>query len=443
MEFRKTPKTSRVAYFTTLLVTGLTGFFFVRANPLLYSQELLKERTTSQNLLKPKPLLIQDLALIETQTIAESIKTKTSLFLSRRFRESERKLVALDKNADLNQWLNFESGFLISDQNLPEIHFFSWEGTRLWQFENEKNEGPYHLPVKFFQNVVLSHPNGEIISLTDQGQKLWFTKLSIPLAAPPIVIGKDLFVIGFEQASLRGWRLSGKNGEVIDEYTLTTELNEKPIKLSAGINNKVLISDGQKVVSWSLTEKMIVGQTEFESPPIGFHAVDDRFSLKQPLAWVVPIEDGRVYGLDELLSSIWEVDLGSPIIGAGNLIPKFDRGALTTENHYVHIIQLSDGRRIWRFNLENKEKNSLGWTAQLQPALIEQLELPTRFEGWALWQTCLDQRICIFNPDGGQIVGRIILNGVNQLPPFIDSKGDLRFLLQSEDNWYLSFQEGR
>lgn len=437
MEFRKSPKTSKWAYVATLTSTGLSGFFFFSANPLLYSKDLLHERERPSFALNLEPFRF----LPSSDAELMSNKAAVPQFLKRRFVEKEQRPLNIGADRRLEGWHPLPEGFLLRDTQAPKIEFFSWTPQREWVFEDERLKSAFFTPLILDHLILVSHSEGTLSALSKLGDLFWHVNFGAPLAIAPVLVKEGVFAVRQNAKTLEWLVLDPLTGQLVDRGELAEDI--KPDGLVVGESGHLLFQGQEKIWSWSLKTKKLTARFEFETRPTGLHWIDDRFSLKQPLRWVVPLEDGRVYGFDQELNQIWETDLGRPIRGGGHLIPKFDRAALVTDNHYLHVIQLSDGRRLWRFQLENTELNTLGWAAKLDPQLIQQIELPARFEGWALWQTCVDQRLCLFNPEFGQVIGRIVLSEKPLFQPFIDASSNLWFLLKSEGGWFLSHQEGR
>ena len=92
-------------------------------------------------------------------------------------------------------------------------------------------------------------------------------------------------------------------------------------------------------------------------------------------------------------------------------MPIFNRASIVTDDGYLHMLDLDGYERVWRFDLNNENSTTLTWSARLSGNFIEELAMKWRYKGWTTWSPCVKDRICIYNPEKGQIVGRVMLSG--------------------------------
>ncbi|MBK8204939.1 MAG: hypothetical protein IPK68_22425 [Bdellovibrionales bacterium] len=119
----------------------------------------------------------------------------------------------------------------------------------------------------------------------------------------------------------------------------------------------------------------------------------------------------------------WEVDLDSPPLGPLTYIPVFQRLALITTDGHMHMIDIKKAEHLWRFPLDSRNPGHDIFASRLSAKNVEKLNLKWEKKGWTAWAPCSESRLCIYNPDKGQLIGRISAAGGVLTPPLFVGKG--------------------
>ena len=86
------------------------------------------------------------------------------------------------------------------------------------------------------------------------------------------------------------------------------------------------------------------------------------------------------------------------------------------------MIDIKKAEHLWRFSLENKNPSREIVSARLKGSLIEKLTMKWEKKGWTLWAPCSENRLCIYNPDKGQLISRISSQSGIVSTPFFNGK---------------------
>jgi outer membrane protein assembly factor BamB len=158
---------------------------------------------------------------------------------------------------------------------------------------------------------------------------------------------------------------------------------------------------------------------------------------------LVSLKEGKVKGYNMVTGKeAWEEDLKSPLQGQPTYVPIYNRAVAITKNGYLHVIDLDAGDRLWRFRLDNENDLKIPWTTRLSGKFIEALSMKWKYKGWTIWSPCVKDRICIYNPSEGQIVGRVMLSG-NLLTQPLFAEQSFQVVLRTENGYTITKYEER
>lgn len=365
----------------------------------------------------------------------------TEVTRNRRFAEESSAQIQLPEGFTPTDWFSDPKGVLFIDKK-GEIAAMDWEGFLVWRFKPHQ-EMSFFQPVLLENQVLLTSRSGHIYSLNRQnGEIRWFSALAEEIFSSPILIKDSLYVVlrpftreikpvkdEFEDDTSPGIaELNPRNG---DWLRISKPLPiEKESRWSSNDDSSLYIAQDKTLLQIDLSDLTVKRSKSFEAA-----ILSPVMLLEKSI--IVPTRDGRVFGLNYSFTVNFESDLGHSLSSAPTFVPIWERVAVVTENGYLHVIDAESGDRRWRFNLQNESLSNVGWSSRLNGKHIEELNLGWRYKGWSVWTPCVKDRVCIYNPDEGQIIGRIILTGAYTGLPYIDDK-TLWFVLKKDDQWKIS-----
>lgn len=307
------------------------------------------------------------------------------------------------------------------------VKALDYEGKTLWTFTSQDigTTGYAPEPAADEDSIYLVAKNGRIYNLKlSTGRLYWKAQIHGQFLSDAFL--NDTFLYVVEQVSSME---PGKKTPIMKSYIRQIDRNTGTLDdTSAELNVKgftefsydreskrlILVSD-ERILSVQLPKMEIVWQKSLSSPVVGPAVIADGqvlLSLKEGKFKSLQLNNGN---------DAEEVDLEHPVASAPAYIPLHKRVAITTQDGYQHVVDVTEGKRLWRFDLSNKNKINSSWSARLSGNFIEELQMKWVHKGWTIWSPCAEARICIYNPEKGQIVGRVMLGGsLASLPKFND-----------------------
>lgn len=425
------------------------------ANPYLYSQVELQRALIGRKSDQPTRVVLtktqrpgNDEPLAQAQYLWGPTRTSVDpveVTRNRRFVEESSSQVQLPPDFKVQNWYSDTKGILFFNAS-GDIVSVDWEGFVKWTFKPHKKM-QFLKPLLLQESILLAAKEGYFYSLKrDSGELNWFSPLAQEIFSSPLFIEGGLYL------ALKPYTrdLNNTQKEVSSEEDTAPGIAE--IEISDGSWKRISKAFSfEREVFWSFRDKesfylthdktlfevnfkdlSVKRKKEFESKIISEVMLLDKNII-------VPTQDGRVFGLSYSFNSDYESDIGHPLGSPLLYSPIFDRAAIVAENGYLHVIGAESGNRRWRFNLQNESPSNLGWSSRLNGKHIQELNLGWRYKGWSLWIPCVRERICIFNPDEGQIVGRILLSGAYTGLPYIEDKS-FWFILKDGEQWKITKQ---
>ena len=136
-------------------------------------------------------------------------------------------------------------------------------------------------------------------------------------------------------------------------------------------------------------------------------------------------EEGVAFGIHLKKRQInWKYELPSPAKSNFAYVPSHGLVAVLTENGYLQTIEARTGEGHWRYNTSNTQNNHHVFTIRINNRGISKYSLNWSHKGWTIISPCANDRLCVFNPEKGQLINRLRLRGsLSQHPPqFIEDK---------------------
>lgn len=346
----------------------------------------------------------------------------------------------LDKKPENAQWALLKNHVVM---NMGEtIYAADYEGKTLWQFNSQNTgEGQYFFePAADTASIYLTNSSGHIYNLfLDSGKLLWSSRLDGELLSRGFVFENNLYVILKTKKPAKDKKKAGSQAQLVAISRIDGKLEKTSedlgLKAEAQFSfdkdsNLLFITSAEKLVALKMPEMESVWQKSLSSDVVGPAVITEKRVL-------VSLKEGKVkvYNLNKG-NEIHEIELEQPLASPPALIPIYNRAAVTSTDGYQHVMDLDGGKRLWRFDLNNKNNMWSSWSARLSGNFIEELQMKWRYKGWTIWSPCVQKRICIYNPEKGQIVGRVMLSGqLSSLPRY--QERSFHVLLEQETGYAL------
>jgi hypothetical protein len=317
-----------------------------------------------------------------------------------------------------------------------------YEGKSLWSFSSQeaKSSGFLPEPAADQDSLYLVNRGGRIYNLKlSTGRLYWKAQLDGSFLSDGLIIENHLYLVqqntevesGKKTPTSKAYlrKVDRNSGDFAEA---STDLN---IKSTAELtydseSKRIFIVSAERLLCVQLPNMEIIWQKSLSSPVIGPAVLADGRVM-------VSIKEGKFKSFQIANGTeVSEVDVEQPLASAPAYIPLHKRAALTTTDGYQHVIDLNAGKRLWRFDLNNKNKMTESWSARLKGNLIEELQMKWVHKGWTIWSPCVEKRICIYNPEKGQIVGRVMLSGALVTLPYFREKS-FHALLEMESGYAL------
>lgn len=342
---------------------------------------------------------------------------------------------------EIDSWAADSSGIYVAG-NGPWIWAFNSDGDLKWRFRLSASTKSALAPSLDQANVYFASPSGEVLALNkNTGALVWRIRPAEEILSGPVIIRDEIWAVvrplsselrrldklneglaNLSKKSLgptthRMLRLMRKTGEVagyteafgVKGITLVTWAREVKQIIVTSENRLQLINDEDG--------KLGIGQT-LPDPIVGpaLYAEGKIFvglSSGKIQAWDLAKKAGKFE---------WEVGLDSPPAGPLTFLPAYQRLALITTDGHLHMVDVKKAEHLWRFPLENRSSSREIWAGRLSGKHIEKLSMKWEKKGWTAWAPCSENRICIYNPDKGQLVARISAVGDVLSPPLFVGK---------------------
>lgn len=334
-------------------------------------------------------------------------------------------LIEADKKPKAENWLLLKDQILMTEKN--RVVGFNYEGNTLWQFSSQNTrDGDYFAePASDAATTYLVNSAGYIYNLyLVSGKLLWSSHIPGQFLSGGFLLDNSLYVVLKTEKESEDKKKTSSVAQLVQ----VSRVDGRPLKHSDDLGLKqttnlsfdkgsklLFLTSAERLVAVKLPEMEAVWQKSLSSEVIGPAVIaEDQV--------IVSLKEGKVkvYSLKKG-AEIHEVELEQPLASPPAFIPIYNRVAVTTTDGYQHVIDLEGGKRLWRFDLNNTNNIWSSWSTRLSGNFIEELQMKWRFKGWTIWSPCVQKRICIYNPEAGQIVGRVMLGGqLSSLPKYLE-----------------------
>lgn len=438
MEFDRN-KTPRLQVFFYIVYVCAVIYLLLDNNPFLYSNKELRVSLAGEQIDGVSPIPKR----VEVPTTSTAEVTFWSRFnpernhqdLSGNSRDKDyipswyKTISEGIEASDLTGWAADTSGIYLTTKG-PWALALNPDGHLKWKFrftESLPEQGLLE-PAMDEDFIYLSRPQGQFAALRKKdGHLQWKVELASEILSAPLLADQYVWLVIKpidseikrleEMVPQKGTRkkqapppyrfvkLHRQTGELVD-YSQPLALNG-PVFLTLARDQKSLIAtNDNKIYFLNLEDGKTVTSNTVPDPIQGPAALAEG-------KVIVTLASGKVQAWDAVKRGKfeWEVDLESPLAGGATYIPLFQRLAVTAKDGHIHMIDLKKAERLWKFHPENRLALMQAWSTRLNTRLIEKLNMTWEKKGWSLWSACQDNKLCIYNPDRGQLLSRMSTPG--------------------------------
>ncbi len=341
----------------------------------------------------------------------------------------QKTLVENAEDGAVSAWSADTSGVYISGSN-KDVFAIGGDGEQRWRYSFAATDaGSSTLePVLDESAAYLSHSSGIVVALEKaNGSLLWRLKVAENILAPPVLIENELWVLVTP--------LEAEQKRLVDTGESKTSSKKSSKASSAPLQRFVRIQrqsgeisgyseafslSGPAQVSWSRDEKLLVVALDNKVTMVSADEgkIEGSQTLPDAIQGGATLVDGKMFlaltsgkiqawDLGKSGKFEWELDLSSPPKAAPTYVPLFQRLAVLTADGHMFMIDIKKSESLWRLNLDNRNVSHEIMSARLSGRFIEKLELKWEKKGWTVWSPCSENRICIYNPEKGQLLSRI------------------------------------
>lgn len=455
-----------------LIYVSMAGYLLLKNNPYLYSHKELRLALAGEHVdtVTPVPKGESQRASGNVTFWTRQNAERTGQDLSGNSRDKDylsdwqKPILDSQEDGEINFWAFDTSGFFFTGTH-PWALALSPEGDLKWRFRfaNRGNQERGLLePVTDEASVYLTQPDGQIAGLEKStGRVIWMLKLGSEILAPPVAVENELIlpikplapeIKRLEESSMESQTKSSKKpvgptpvnllvyrfarinrltGELID-YSNAFQAGGLTSLTYVKELNQIFLTNDNKIVSLNLDDKKTISVQTLPDP------------IKGPAVYAegklfVSLASGKVQAWDMTKKGKfeWEVDLGSPPASAPTYVPFYQRLTVMTTDSQLHMIDIKKAEHLWRFPLENKNPSHEIVSARLKGSLIEKLSMKWEKKGWTIWSPCSENRLCIYNPEKGQLISRIPSSAGILTAPFFNGKEIFMITVEKKNGGHL------
>ena len=363
----------------------------------------------------------------------------------REYTSDWKKDILLDgEEGDLSGWAADFTGIYLTGKH-PWALALSPEGEVRWRFRFASSKPELGLlePVTDQHSVYLAQYSGQIASLDkENGTLLWKLNLATEIASAPILINDDLWLVikPLESEIKRLEDSKDSEGKSTKNKSQPAAPQYRFVKVDRGTGELLGYSNpfainGLTTLTWARDLKQLLATTDNKLHSLNLE--DGKTIITQtlpdPIKGPAIVAEGKVFvalasgkiqawDLNKKGKFEWEVDLDSPPQGPPTYVPAYQRLSVLTADGNLHMIDLKKAELLWRFQLENRNPIREILATRLNGHLIERLSLKWEKKGWTIWAPCSENRLCIYNPDKGQLLARVPAPGGVMTPPLFVGK---------------------
>lgn len=448
MEFENRHRPRWYQIFALLIFASGVIYSVLVSNPYLYSGKKFSEALAGKKNDQYTPLSFQESPLSEKDKLGtEPLRGGWQRRASENSGETRDRRYVETKVTPLLFPENFGTpSYKLTSQELiaffdnGEVHSYDLDGEFKWSFQSQFGQGPYYIdPIVTKETITFAKESGRIFQINrETGKLIWVHQLKGKILSDIFLWSQKFYFVRTFQFENEDEKVSKKTAiQEMDPKTggLTkppeiVNLAQKTVFSFSERNQILYLSSGERLMALQIPSLNTIWQKNLSSEVVGPVTLVNKVV-------VTPLKEGKVKFFKQSNGTdIGEVDLGHPVSSPMGHIPIYNRASVVTDNGYLHVIDIDGFDRMWRFDLNNENKTSLTWSARLSGNFIEELSMKWRYKGWTVWSPCVKNRICIYNPEKGQIIGRVMLSGALASEPRF-SKHGFQALLKKSDQFFI------
>ncbi len=305
-----------------------------------------------------------------------------------------------------------------------------------WQFNFLKNTSTLYPPTFDLAATYTALADGKIFSiLSSTGQMLWMNDLNVHIYSAPFLVGEKVFVFTNSQDPLRV-RLNQKvlkkekdvpmkkmglhlvslkraHGDIDRTFPISPELDEAPVEISLDDSEEMLfVSQNQKIIAYDFATMKLLWQITLPSSPLKPPTIegDNLFATTKT---------GQIVSYSLRGRKNWETEFENNLSTIQAFVPSYNLLAVISPNHMLDVLDAKTGEKKWHFQLETDLTHAWAFSFRLNAQSINETKIRWANKGWVLGAPCMKTRICLFNPENGQVIGRMSLHGRPLLRPSV------------------------
>lgn len=447
-------------YLYAAAVIGLVLY----SNPYLYDQKDLKTALAGQQVESPLPIPAAQNQIdrgpagvgsfIDRYTVSREGIDPTNTARSRRFvKVSEKELKTAEGSAvdPHNSWVDGDRILMTTDK---ELFAYNVDGTLQWRFIFHGPAGMELLrPTSDTRAVYIATSLGKLYCIRkSDGKLIWSLEAADRFYSSPLQLGDNLVIAakptlttrlklnanakekedGKKEVSLV--EVSKTHGEITKFSPWISALSSDHVSLNSTENGDfLLITQGHLLIGVERATANIAWQSELPdkafNPPV---VTNDQVFVLTENAHVLAFETRKG-------KKNWETDLEGAPLSAMTYIPAHNMLALNMKNGTLNVLAAKDGEKKWRSNFDAGKLPRISWASRLNNKVITDLKLKWHFKGWALWSPCMNDRVCIFNPENGGQLGLIMTGGELVSQPAYRTDKSILMLIKQKDAYKVSW----
>jgi outer membrane protein assembly factor BamB len=437
-------------------------FFLFKNNPYLYSTETLKSifQKEQESLVHTVPAIedIQgnpsDLSLTFNwrQNNGRTGTYNDQLTFGRKYGKLWIRDLWVNGDETFNKasFVWDDSGYYLT-AGVPQLVKTDDKGQLVWKLSLENPESKFKaLPILTKTRLYATTTNGRIFCLDkEKGRIIWTSKPVDEIRGAPVLVDSQIYFFGVHEENLKNkthlfqanpWtgvvrQTSAEDVGSINPYppTINEELNALYVGSEEGNLYAINYQSGKLLFKTSTSDK-ILSAILLAQKRLAFTTMD-----------------GKLVSVDARTGAlVWETDLESASETTPSFVPTFDYLVAMTNNGYLQTIDFKTGEKQWKF-LANSEGSTKHHTFSLRlngPAM-ESYDLKWKNKGYVIFAPCASKKICVYSPDHGKVLARILLEGEMASEPIFDGKdfivtvkternGALKLMRMGESSGHLS-----
>ncbi len=417
----------RVLFYPLVLVMLFGGIYFIyEKNPALMDQLSLieKQKTTGKEdefLMSASEVDPAQRPPWTASSITDRDHGRTGAYsdnekIRYRFHPSEAKIsFPNDKSA---AWTIDDQGVVAHTGD--ELRVYDKTGALKWSLEPGEKTFCSGAPTVAAEVLFLCFQQGDVAAFyRETGKLAWLFHTGEKLNQMPALGPKGLLLP--RNLDDKTWALQiidPNSGKLVKEIEkLLGPVAGRPAFSKDGQLMSYATTNGHLYVR-NLDSKNSLWKNEF---PTGFGASPTIYGDR---LYVIS-EDGVVFCY-ELKSGkeIWEYTLNQPTHSSLTIFPGLQQGAVLDDKGYLHLMDLKEGKRKWRFSTSSNAKTQRFMAIRLTNESLTKLSLTNEGKGWTLWGPCKDNQVCAIDPVKGILFRRLELSGPMLAPVFFVNDGN-------------------